>query len=147
MIYTVGFNGERDKDSTFNFAFESTDAAVSGVGAGTVQVRAYDAIRDAVAGGDTDLLNKSVTLLNVTRALTIKPLKQMQTATVASNFTQFATAPTGGTVAIAGISVGVLCTRGAGDGALLQNANGNDCNGRLFLRVWRESTLRLPVRW
>ena len=96
------------------------------VGEGTVRMRAYDSIRDAVAGGGTDLLDKSVTLLNVARAITIKAVKQTQTATVASGFTQFEAAPTGGTVPIAGLNIGTVCTLDTeGDG--LADADNNTC--------------------
>ena len=63
---------------------------MTGIGNGTLRMRADDEIRDALAGAANPMFDKGLTLVSVVRSISVKAVKASQTATVASGFTQFA---------------------------------------------------------
>lgn len=100
---------------------------VTGLGNGTVRLRIYDDIRHAVNGRGETLYDESLTLVRVARSVTVTPVPQSQTATVASGFTQFRggvgqDGPQG--VPIAAFRIAVACHRDPNGDFLLSAAAG-----------------------
>ena len=129
LIYTVDTDPTAEASDTIMVNFEGA-AGVTGLGTGTVRVRAYDSIRDAVHGNDADLLDKSGPLLAVARSIRVVPSAGTRsTATVDTGFRQFeAFRGAGYRQPIASLTLAVDCHRGAEDGAFLNTApNGPAC--------------------
>ena len=95
-------------------------AAVAGIGDGTMRIRAYDDIRDAVRASGDPLLDQEGILVKVVRCIAVRAVPQTSTATVVSGFTQFEGAVgVDDMQALAAMSVAIGCHRKP-DGTFLQ---------------------------
>lgn len=93
---------------------------LAGIGDGTLRVRVYDDIRDAVSASGDTLLDQSAVLVRAARSIGIRAMPQTSTATVVSGFTQFeGAAGVDDMQAIAAMSISIGCHNGP-NGAKLQ---------------------------
>ena len=125
LIYVVGPDTVDPSDSTDVVSVNLTGVArVSGIGDGTMRVRVYDDIRDAVgATGDT-LLDKSGTLVTVARSIKVMPIPKTTIATVTSGFRQFSgAAGVDHLNRLGGLSLSIACHRGPTGAPLVGDAD------------------------
>lgn len=108
VIYTIDMDADRTGAHVAAVTFGAGSIQVTGVGTGTVRLRAYDDIRDAI-DGDAALTGFDYrrAALTVARSFSVMAAKAMQTATVVSGFTQFSGAAGG--KSLGGLKIHVAC--------------------------------------
>ncbi len=124
LLYVVGPDGAFAGNTVLSMDFQD-DLVVTGMGNGTVSMRAYDTIAGGLRGEGVTLFAKDLTLLTVASSVTVTGEPAAQTATVASNFTQFKgetdTAPPPGIVNLGGYTLEVNAAHLKPDGTATTN--------------------------